>query len=189
VSTVPFRLFKGTLAEGGIRSPLIVSGPGVRTTRSLVGLRRREPSGALLHVTDLAPTILELAGVEPPARWQGREVLRPEGRSLVPLLAGEFGARNGPHDWLGFELGGNRALRRGPWKLLWLSPPFGPGDWLLYRIDRDPAELYDRSQQDPDELRELRALWEDYARTHGVALEPPDAAGAAPAQKSSPMPR
>jgi arylsulfatase len=189
VSTVPFRLFKGTLAEGGIRSPLIVRGPGVRTTRGVFGLRRHEPSGALLHVTDLAPTILELAGVAPPARWQGREALLPQGRSLVPLLAGELTARKGPHDWLGFELGGDRALRRGAWKLLSLSRPFGPGEWLLYRIDLDPAELYDRSQQDPDELRTLRALWEDYARAHGVAIEPRDAVGAASDQKSSPMAR
>jgi arylsulfatase len=116
-------------------------------------------------------------------------VLRPDGRSLAALLAGEFAARNGPHEWIGFELGGERALRRGPWKLIWLSPPFGPSDWLLYHIDRDPAELYDRSQQDPDERRELLALWEDYARAHGVDIGPPDADGAAAAQKSSPMAR
>lgn len=189
VSTVPFRLFKGTLAEGGIRSPLIVSGPGVRSGRGVFDLRRREPSGALLHVTDLAPTILELAGVAPPARWQGRDVLRPQGRSLVPLLAGEFTARRGPHAQLGFEAGGDRALHRDPWKLVWLSPPFGPGDWLLYRIDRDPAELYDLSREHPDERRELQALWEDYARAHGIAIDPPRAVGATSVQKSSPMPR
>ena len=40
VSSVPFRLFKGTLAEGGIRSPLIVSGPGVRATDRTPGVRR-----------------------------------------------------------------------------------------------------------------------------------------------------
>jgi arylsulfatase len=120
-------------------------------------------------------------------------VVPPRGQSLVPLLAGEFGARNGPHEWLGFELGGERALRRGPWKIVRLPVPFGSGDWRLYRIDRDPAELYDRSEKDPDRKQELTALWEQYARENGVAVakpEPAPGAGVeAAAQKSSPSDR
>jgi len=189
VSTVPFRLFKGTLAEGGIRVPLILSGPGVRTRLALSGAQRRPAAEALLHVTDLVPTLLELVGVERPAAWQGRPLLPLEGRSLVPLLAGEFGARHGPHDWLGFELGGQKALRRGSWKLLWLTPPFGTGAWNLYRIDRDPAELYDRSERNPDEKAELLSLWQEYARSYGLAAVQPDAPNGAVAQKSSPSAR
>jgi arylsulfatase A-like enzyme len=193
VSMVPFRLFKGTLAEGGIRSPLIASGPGVEMRRGLFGLRERRPTRAVLSVIDLAPTFLELAGVDPPASWQGRPVAPMRGRSLVPLLAGEFRAREGPHEWLGFEFGGQRALRRGEWKLVLMPVPFGAGDWLLYRIDRDPAELYDRAQAHADQKRELVALWEQYARENGVVLAKPERVteGSADetAQKSSPSDR
>jgi arylsulfatase len=55
VSMAPFRAYKGWVAEGGIRSPLIVSGPGVKGAG---GLNKK----AVLHVMDIAPTILELAG-------------------------------------------------------------------------------------------------------------------------------
>ena len=193
VSTAPFRLFKGSLAEGGIRSPLIVSGPGLETTRGFFGLRKRRHTQAVLSVSDLTPTFLELAGVDHPSSWQGRPVAPLQGRSLVPLLAGEFRARKGPHDWLGFELGGERALRRGAWKLVLLPVPFGSGDWRLYRIDRDPSELYDKAEEQADRKEELVALWEQYARENGVMLAKPEPApeGGADdaAQKSSPSDR
>jgi arylsulfatase len=190
VSMVPFRLFKGSLAEGGIRSPLIVSGPGVETKRGVFGLRKRRRTRVVLSVTDLTPTFLELAGVDHPTSWQGRAVVPLWGQSLVPLFAGEFRVRKGPHEWIGFELGGQRALRRGAWKLVLLPVPFGSGDWRLYRIDRDPAELYDRAEEQADRKEELVALWEQYAREVGVALAAPehDSEGEVEdaAQKSSP---
>jgi arylsulfatase len=187
VSAAPFRLFKGSLAEGGIRSPLIVSGPGVATKRGLAGLLKRRRTPAVLSVTDLTPTFLELAGVDHPSSWQGRPVAPLRGQSLVPLLAGEFRARNGPHEWLGFELGGEKALRRGAWKIVQLPAPFGSGDWRLYRIDRDPAELYDRSERYADRKQELVALFEQYARENGVVVAKPEPSDAA--QKSSPSDR
>jgi arylsulfatase A-like enzyme len=174
VSTVPFRLFKGTQAEGGIRSPLIVAGPGVRRSARFT---RPRISRAVLHVTDLAPTFLELAGVEHPKTWQGRSVAPLRGRSLVDHLAGAFRARKGPHDSLGFGYAGSRALRRGRWKLVWMPPPFGADKWRLYRLDHDPSELWDKSAGHPEQVAELSALWERYARENGVPLpdggEPP----------------
>jgi arylsulfatase len=189
VSMVPFRLFKGSLAEGGIRSPLIVSGPGVETQRGVFGLRKRRRTGAVLSVVDLTPTLLELAGVDHPSSWQGRPVAPLRGRSLVPLLAGEFRARSGPHEWLGFELGGQKALRRDAWKLALLPVPFGSGDWRLYRIERDPAELYDRAEEYADRTQELVALWEQWARENGVVLAEPEGGADDAAQKSSPSDR
>jgi arylsulfatase len=197
VGMVPFRLFKGTQAEGGIRSPLIVSGPGV--ARSGPGVARRRPIVHVpLHVMDLTPTFLDLANVSHPATYQDRSVAPLQGKSLLPLFAGEWGARHGPHEWLGFEFAGDRALRRGAWKLVWMSPPFGVGTWRLYRLDRDPAEIYDLSEKDPEQKQELLALWQEYAKTNGVvlpevesevesaAIGPPRAPGA---QKSSPSAR
>jgi arylsulfatase len=166
VGMVPFRLFKGTQAEGGIRAPLIVSGPGV-STRRFGGQRI---SHAILHVADLMPTFLELAGVEYPSSYRGRRLAPLTGRTLVDHFAGRWNARNGPHEWLGFEYAGDRAVRRGPWKLVWMRPPFGVGKWRLYRLDRDPAELYDRAADQTERSEDLRALWEEYAKANGVIV-------------------
>jgi len=184
VSTVPFRLFKGTVAEGGIRSPLIVSGPGVRRDRV---------TRALLHVQDLPATFLDLAGIpsDPTARTPGSGHAGSE--SLAPLLSGEWRAREGPNRWLGFAYSGDRALRKARWKLVRMPKPFGSGDWRLYRIDLDPAELFDRSERNAGVKRELIGLWMDYARRNGVYV--PELASAAaddtsgaegPAQNPSP---
>ena len=80
VSNVPFRLFKGYVAEGGIRAPLIVSGPGVKHAGAI--------NHSALHIMDITATLLELAGVEHPAKKQGSELAPPQGKSMWPLLAG-----------------------------------------------------------------------------------------------------
>lgn len=165
-SSVPFRFFKGTLGEGGIRSPLVVSGPGV--------LRQNETTRALLHVTDIAPTLLDFAGVRDPGFLPGGDVAIPAGRSWVPLLGGGTDSVRDRKDWIGFELDGNRALRQGQWKIVQMARPLGTGKWRLYRLDRDPAELYDRAEAHPDRLAALVRLWGEYARTHAIPL-PSDA--------------
>ena len=162
VSMVPFRLFKGTQAEGGIRSPLILSGVGVE--------KRNSVTDALLNVTDLAPTFLELAKVPHPRQFQERSVAPLQGSSLLPLLSGRWRERNGPNEWLGMAFAGDRAVRRGDWKLVWMPPPFGAGKWRLYRLDRDPAELFDRAEEEEDKMAEGLELWEEYARANGVVL-------------------
>jgi arylsulfatase len=162
VGMVPFRLFKGTHAEGGIRSPLIASGPGVAEGGKI--------SHALLHVMDLTPTFLALAKVSHPREYRGRSIAPLQGESLAPLLTGEWRARLGPHEWLGFELAGDRAVRKGPWKLVWMPPPFGAEKWRLFRLDRDPAELWDRSDGKPEQRKALLAIWEEYAKANGIVL-------------------
>jgi arylsulfatase A-like enzyme len=62
----PFRQHKGWLAEGGIHCPLVVAGAGVRRAAGSI-------HDGLVHVMDIAPTLLELAGVTPPAEHQGRQ--------------------------------------------------------------------------------------------------------------------
>ena len=68
---------------------------------------------------------------------------------------------------------------RGAWKAVWMRKPLGLGRWRLYRLDRDPSELYDRATQRPGELDALVELWESYAASQGVYIEP-DAVSAAP---------
>jgi arylsulfatase len=155
VGMTPFRLYKGFLSEGGIRSPLIVSGPGVRGAGTI-------NKSAVLHVMDIAPTLLELAGIRHPDTYEGREVLPMAGESWVSMLAGESDSPRGPEDWVGFEFLGMRALRQGDWKLLWLYEPVGIDDWQLFNLAEDPAELRDLSDQYPEKKQELLASWDAY---------------------------
>jgi arylsulfatase A-like enzyme len=163
VSSVPLRLYKGVVAEGGIRTPLIVSGPGVKHEGAI--------NAALLHVMDITPTLLESAGVEHPASQDGSGLSPPQGRSMWPLLAGRQQEIRTDTDWLGWELFGNRAIRRGDWKLLYLlKAAGGTGDWELFDLRRDPAELHDLSAKYPEKRKALLELWDEYVKRNGVVL-------------------
>jgi len=163
VGMVPFRLYKGWVSEGGIRSPLIVSGPGVQSAGEI----NKE---AVLHVMDIAPTILELAGVQHPSTYRGREIAPMQGKSWVGMLAGSTQSPRGPGDWLGWELFGNRAIRQGDWKISWLYQPFGTYDWQLFNLADDPGEQYDLSDKFPDKKKELVTLWDEYVEMNGVII-------------------
>ena len=163
VSSVPFRVYKGFLTEGGIRSPLIVSGPGVRGAGEL----NKE---AVLHVKDIAPTLLDLAGVRHPSTWKGREVAPVQGKSWKGTLAGSTRSPRTSDDWLGWELFGNRAVRRGDWKISWLYRPYGTWDWQLFNLADDLGEQFDLSEKFPEKKKELVALWDEYVKTNGVII-------------------
>jgi arylsulfatase len=163
VSMAPFRIYKGWLSEGGIRSPLIVSGPGVQGAGEI----NKE---AVLHIKDLVPTVLELAGVEHPSTYEGRQVAPVQGKSWVAMLAGRTQSPRTADDWLGWELFGNRAIRQGEWKISWLYRPLGTGDWQLFNLAEDPGEQYDLSGKFPEKRVELVALWDEYVKTNGVII-------------------
>jgi arylsulfatase len=163
VSMTPFRLFKGWVAEGGIRSPLIVSGPGVQGAGEL----NKE---AVLHVMDIVPTLLELAGIEHPSTYKGRAIAPVQGKSWVGMLDGTAESPRSSDDWLGWELFNNRAIRQGDWKISWLYRPMGTYDWQLFNLAEDPGEQYDLADQYPEKKRELVALWDEYVQTNGVII-------------------
>jgi arylsulfatase len=145
-SNAPFRGYKSGLYEGGIRSPGIVHWPA--------GLRHAPGSKLddVAHVTDLAPTALELAGLDPPEAMDGRD--------LRPVLLGGERAR-GPLYW---EHEGWRAVRDGDLKLVsrWRHP------WELYDLASDPTELRDLAAQRPQEVARLDGLWQRWAASAGV---------------------
>jgi len=161
--SVPFRMFKGYVSEGGIRAPLIIAGPGVAHASDI--------NASFLHVMDVAPTLYELAGAEHPSRKRGSKLAPLQGKSLVPLLTGKSDAIRGGSDWIGWELFGNRAVRQGDWKVLYLlKAAGGSGDWQLFNLHDDPAELHDLSKTHPDKRQALLALWDEYVKTNGVIL-------------------
>ncbi len=166
VSMTPFRMFKAFVAEGGIRSPLIMSGPGVEQP----GTR----SDAFTHVMDIASTILEASGTRHPGTsYKGREIEPLRGKSMLPILSGKADVVHEDDIAVSWELFGMRAVRKGDFKLLWLSKPFGTNDWQLYDLARDPGEVNDLSTVHPKLRAELIEIWDRYSRETGVILPSP----------------
>ena len=163
LSMTPFRLFKTTVAEGGIRSPLIISGPGVTSP----GMH----SGSFSHVMDISATILEATGTSHPGTaYKGRTVEPLRGRSLGPVLSGEARVVYPDDTAVSWELFGMRAVRKGDYKLLWLIEPFGPDNWQLYNLADDPGESVDLSKQLPELRSEMIEIWNRYSQEAGVIL-------------------
>jgi arylsulfatase len=71
---------------------------------------------------------------------------------------------------MAWEIFGNRALRQGDWKLRWQWKPYGTGDWELYNLASDPVERTNLAAQNPDKLKALLALWDEYAKANNVII-------------------
>jgi uncharacterized sulfatase len=133
----PFRGFKLTFFEGGIRVPLFVRWPA----RIAAGARSDAPVSHL----DLLPTIASAAGAELPSD-------RPiDGVDLLPPLAGSAPARRA----LFWRDGHYRAVQADGWKLQVAARP--ERRWL-FDLDHDPTEQVDLSAKRPDKVAELEAL-------------------------------
>src|SRR5512133_2212052 len=107
VSNTPFREYKHWVHEGGISTPLICHWPAVIKTR---GRLCHSPG----HLIDIMATCVDVAGATYPAERQGQTVQPMEGASLAPTFRGEpFQERA-----IFWEHEGNRAVRKGRWKLV-----------------------------------------------------------------------
>ncbi len=155
-AAAPSDLFKFYTAEGGVRAPLIVSGPGVASGAQI---------DAFAHAPDVAATVLDLAGVTvAPGEITGR--------SLRPVLEGSQATVYAAGEPVGMEVSGNAALYLDGWKLVRNLAPWGDGAWRLFDLTTDPGETRDLSAQEPERLARMHAAYADYAARVGV-LEPP----------------
>lgn len=161
-SSAPFRYFKGYPTEGGIRVPFIISAPGLGAS----GV-----TAARAHVSDVMPTLLELAGVPHPGTTFDGHVVRPmSGVSFVPVLAGRAASVRPDNEVVADELMGKRLVSEGSLKAVWMPPPHGAGRWQLFDLDADPSERVDLAGRQPADLQRLIGHWEAYARQHRVIL-------------------
>ena len=162
VAATPFSGYKGLTNEGGIRAPLIVAGPGV-----LRGWRKQS-----VNVADLSATMLAAAGIDATGRdLPAAGELPLDGKSFLATL------RHVQHvpavGKLFFETYGAAAvIDAGRWKALRLGPPWSDGQWRLYDIHSDPAELHDLSATERPRLTALIDGYASYAKRVGVV--PPE---------------
>ncbi|MGE0759972.1 MAG: sulfatase-like hydrolase/transferase [Pirellulaceae bacterium] len=147
----PLRGEKGSLYEGGIRVPTLVSWPG-----------KLKPgkSDVAVQITDWMPTLTALAGYRPVAdlRW--------DGTSIWPAITGEGTLAERALYWTapGFR---SRAVRVGEWKLIAYRGNGNRPKYELFHVARDPRETTDLAAQMPDKVTELSRRLEDMARADG----------------------
>ncbi len=163
VSNTPFRLYKINAHRGGHSVPFVVSwpngdlGPG--------GVVRDQ----FVHVSDLLPTLLEVAGIERPDTWNGRPVLPLYGESVVATLRDPDAP--GRSADLVVENEGHRGYRRGRWEAVTRHVPrtsFSQEHWELYDTLEDPTQLHDLAASQPQLLGELMAAWDEAAWSNQI---------------------
>ncbi|UJP09874.1 sulfatase-like hydrolase/transferase [Microbacterium sp. KUDC0406] len=151
-STGGLRGNKGSLFEGGIRVPAIISWPAGLPS----GSSWSEPAAMM----DLLPTVLEAAGLPAASGIDGQSVLE-------TLRGADAGERT-----LFWEYGPQLAARRGRFKLTLaarehLGGPFDPASRILVDLDADPAETSDVSAEHPEVSASLHAELMGWAESFG----------------------
>jgi arylsulfatase len=152
-SNTPFRLYKTHTHAGGVRVPFVVSWPAWLHAR---GIRHQYQ-----YVTDLLPTLLDLAGLIDPGQR--------DGRSFAPVL--HEAAVASTHLEQYSECFGNRSFYRDGWKLVTLhafGTPYDDGEWELFDLANDPTETRNLATERPDKVRELSRAWERAAWDNAV---------------------
>lgn len=150
----PFRRYKQYVELGGVRSPLVVNWP--------MGIER--PGGVrsqFLHVVDLAPTLMDLAGDRRAGAFDGASFRLTINNAAAPA------PRNTQH----WEMFGRRAIFCNGWKAV--SEHEKDGDyaadtWRLYDTTTDFSECHDLAARLPDKLNELQDIWWQEAESNDV---------------------
>jgi len=153
VSNTPFRLYKHWVHEGGISTPFIVHWPAGIEARNEF---RDQPA----QLPDVMATFLDVADTPYPSSHHGHAIKPLEGFSMAPTFADAPPTRDG----LYWEHEGNKAVRRGQWKLVCRHP----GDWELYDMLADRSEMQDLAASKPELVAELGALHDAWAARCGV---------------------
>jgi arylsulfatase len=157
----PFQWGKQVASHfGGTRNPVVISWP--KRIKDNGGVRSQ-----FHHVIDLAPTILEAAGVPEPYEVNGVPQKPIEGTSMLYAFDDAKAPEQRKTQY--FEMFGNRAIYHSGWiaacrhgRLPWENAgsfDFDHDTWELYKIDDDFSEYTDLSAKYPEKLRELQEIF------------------------------
>lgn len=169
-ANTPFQWTKQIASHfGGTRNPMVIDWP--KRIPDKGGLRSQ-----FLHLIDVAPTILDVAGIPQPQAVNGIKQQPIEGTSF----ASTFDSATAPEvrTTQYFEMMGNRAIykdgwiaatRHGiPWLTAGQATGFDSDVWELYDLSKDFTEADDLAAKNPDKLKELQAVFDVEARKYNV---------------------
>ncbi len=169
----PFQWTKQVASHfGGTRNPLVVHWPN--------GIKAKgEVRSQFSHVIDVAPTVLEAAGLPEPVSVDGTKQYPMDGVSMAHTF--DDATAKDRHTTQYFEMFGNRAIYHDGWvaatrhSIPWLmaeNPPFSEDKWELYNVNEDFSQANDLAAQNPGKLKELQALFTKEAiRNHVYPLD------------------
>lgn len=165
----PFRYYKQTAHEGGIRVPLIISWPAGIGDEG--GIRDQ-----YAHISDVMPTLLEAAQVAPAETVNGTSQAPISGTSFAYSFEDPSADTRKSVQY--YEMYGNRAVWADGWKAVvphrlrtWdfsLQPPMSDDEWQLYYLPDDPNELNDLAAAEPAKLEEMKARFDAEAVKYNV---------------------
>ena len=166
---LPLAHGKGTLWEGGMRVPFIVSGPGIEAGTI---------SDTRVVSLDLFPTYAELAGTTAPNTA--------EGGNLLPVLRNSGqGEVERPREELVFHFPepsgqpnsrSSSSVYLGDYKLLKF---YDSGELLLFNMAEDPGEQHNLAEQMPGTVEDMHARMADYLSSVNATVPSPSEARAA----------
>ena len=142
----PYRYYKQTSHEGGTRVPLIIAWPNGIAARG-------ELRNQFVHVSDIAPTILDAVEVSPAPTINDVPQSPMEGVSVKASFAATGNPRDGRAQYV--ELYGNKGLWWQGWSIV-TTHRFRTWDWHMAKTFDEPWELYDLVT-DPGQTRDLAA--------------------------------
>ena len=162
VCNTPFPTFKTYTGGGGRRVSFVVSYP-----------KRIRDNGAIrsqfIHVTDIMPTLLDLAGIEPIEEINGRPAKKMHGMSFTSVL--DDAEALSPRTEQYYECWSNRAFYRSGWlarSIQKRGQPIDLDNWTLHNLDDDFSESTDLRDQHSDKLDELVAAFDEAAHENMV---------------------
>lgn len=164
----PFRYYKQTAHEGGTRVPLVIAWPkGIAA--------RGELRDQFAHVSDIAPTLLDAAGVKLAETVNDVPQLPMEGQSLTATFASSrVPGHVGPQY---VELYGNKGLWQDGWQIVtthryrtwdWKTAATFDEPWELYDLHKDPGQTVDLAAKYPERVATMAAAFDAQARRYNV---------------------
>ena len=158
LSNTPFRLYKNWLHEGGISTPLIMHWPAKIRNKG-------EMTTQTGHIIDIMATCVDAAGTKYPENYNGKPVKPLRGESLLPVaIHGKTFERKAPFFW---EYNGKTAMREGNMKIVKIKGK----NWELYDLEKDPTELVNLSDSQPEILNRMVSSYQKWAEETGVIYQ------------------
>lgn len=172
-ANTPFKYWKQDAnSEGGTHNPLIVFYPnGIKDKGSI----RTQYS----HVIDILPTTLEIVGIKAPEQIKGIKQDTIQGISLAYSINDAKAPTR--HTTQYYYIFGSRSIYKDGWKAELAYPNsfitgnitkdgslFDENKWELYNLNEDPTERIDLAKKSPVKLKELKALYEEQAKSHNL---------------------
>jgi arylsulfatase len=166
----PFRYFKQSEHRGGQHDALVIHWPnGIQS--------KGEIRNQYHHISDIAPTILEAAGLSVPESYHGIEQQPMDGVAMNYSFDNPDAPNAKKRQY--YEMFGNRAIWADGWKAVTLHAkrmpwdvnvvlPFDQDEWELYHVAEDFSESTNVADQYPEKLEDLKAIFEEEAWKYNV---------------------